>query len=191
MRARNIFGWGPYSLVTEIKAAREPGTPLAPVTSIDPATGDLAIEWTAPDARGDAITAYQVEIADRAGATWRAETATCDATLATLVAARRCTVPMTVLTGATYGYTYSHATGGDVVRVRVKAANFFGYGELSPVSDAAGAAIRAVPGQMAAPTEDPSCTDVTLTMNWIALSGVDAGASPVIAYSLYWDAGDA
>jgi len=191
VRARNIFGWGPYSLVTSIKAAREPGTPVAPVTSIDAVNGNLAIEWTAPDARGDAITAYQVEIADRAGSTWRAETASCDATLAAVVAARRCTVPMTVLTSAPYGYQYSYATGGDVVRVRVKAANSFGYGELSVASDAAGAAIRAVPGLMAAPTEDPSCTDVTLTMNWIALSGVQAGSSPVIAYSLLWDAGDA
>jgi len=172
VRARNIFGWGPYSLVTSIKAAREPGKPLAPVTSIDAVTGNLAIEWTAADARGDAITAYQVEIADRATSTWRAETASCDGTLPAVVAARRCTVPMTVLTGAAYGYQYSYTTGGDVVRVRVKAANSFLYGELSTASDAAGAAIRAVPGLMAAPTEDPSCTDVTLTMNWIALSGI-------------------
>ena len=97
---------------------------------------------------------------------------------------------MTVLTGATYGYAYSYLTGGDLVQVRVKAANFFGFGVLSPVSDASGARIRAVPGQMAAPTEDASCTDVTLTMNWVALTGIDAGSSAVIAYSLYWDAGD-
>lgn len=76
------------------------------------------------------------------------------------------------------------------MQVRVKAANFFGFGVLSPVSDASGARIRAVPGQMAAPTEDASCTDVTLTMNWVALTGIDAGSSAVIAYSLYWDAGD-
>jgi hypothetical protein len=189
VRARNIFGWGPYSLVTSIKAAREPGTPLAPVTSIDAAAGALAIDWTAPDARGDAITAYLVEIADKAGTTWHTENATCDATQAALVAARRCTVPMTVLTSAKYGYAYSYATGGDLVQVRVKAANFFGFGVLSPVSDASGARIRAVPGQMAAPTEDASCTDVTLTMNWVALSGLSAGSSSVIAYSLYWDAG--
>ncbi|MEI7746939.1 MAG: hypothetical protein WCJ28_05325, partial [Actinomycetota bacterium] len=82
MRARNIFGWGPYSLVTQIKAAREPGTPLAPVTSIDAATGHFAIEWTAPDARGDAITAYLLEIADKTGLVWNTENATCDATTA-------------------------------------------------------------------------------------------------------------
>lgn len=70
VRARNIFGWGPYSSVTEIKAAREPGLPVAPVTSIDSATGGVAIEWTAPDARGDTITSYKIEIADKTGTTW-------------------------------------------------------------------------------------------------------------------------
>jgi len=78
-----------------------------------------------------------------------------------------------------------------LVQVRVKAANFFGFGVLSPVSDASGAKIRAVPGVMAAPTEDASCTDVTLRMNWVALSGLDAGSSSVIAYSLLWDDADA
>jgi len=43
---------------------------------------------------------------------------------------------------------------------------------------------------MSPPTEDPSSTDVTVTMNWVALSGIAAGNSPVIAYSLYWDAGN-
>ena len=97
---------------------------------------------------------------------------------------------MSVLTAAPYGYAYSYSTGGDLVQVRVKAANFFGYGVLSPVSESTGAKIRAVPGIMAAPTEDASCTDVTLTMNWVALSGIDAGSSTVLAYSLLWDAGD-
>jgi hypothetical protein len=107
-----------------------------------------------------------------------------------MVIARHCRVPMAVLTAAPYGYAYSYLTGGDLVQVRVKAANFFGYGVLSPVSESTGAKIRAVPTIMAAPTEDASCTDVTLTMNWVALSGLDAGSSTVLAYSLLWDAGD-
>jgi hypothetical protein len=148
VRARNIFGWGPYSLVTQIKAAREPGTPLAPVTSIDAATGHLAIDWTAPDARGDPITAYLIEISDKAGTTWKTETATCDGSSASIVAARHCTVPMAVLTGAKYGYAYSYSTGGDLVQVRVQAANYFLFGVLSPVSGSTGARIRAVPGIM-------------------------------------------
>jgi hypothetical protein len=73
VRARNIFGWGPYSTVTDIKAAREPGIPVAPVTTIDPVAGGVKIQWTAPDARGDTITAYKIEIANRAGTLWQTE----------------------------------------------------------------------------------------------------------------------
>lgn len=36
---------------------------------------------------------------------------------------------------------------------------------------------------------DPSSTDVMVKMNWVALSGLAAGNSPVIAYSLSWDNG--
>jgi hypothetical protein len=45
VRARNIFGWGPYSQVTYIQAAREPDQPEAPVTSIDASTGGVVITW--------------------------------------------------------------------------------------------------------------------------------------------------
>jgi len=185
VRARNIFGWGPYSTVTEIKAAREPGVPAAPVTSVDPVTGGVAIAWTAPDARGDPITVYKIEIADKAGTNWYTEPS-CLGTNQTLIDASRCVVLMSTLTSAPYNYVFN-----DLVQVRIQAKNFFLFGALSPVSESTGARIRVVPSKMLAPTEDPSCTDVTLTMNWIALSGADAGNSAVIAYSLYWDAGDA
>jgi hypothetical protein len=184
VRAKNIFGWGPYSNVTEIKAAREPGKPIAPVTSIHPVAGGVAINWTAPDARGDTITAYKIEIAAKNG-TWFTESY-CNGTDPDVITAKGCVVPMSTLRAEPYLYVFD-----DLVLVRVQAANFFGFGVLSEVSEATGARIRVVPSKMAAPTEDPSCTDVTLTMNWIALSGAAAGNSPVIAYSLYWDEGDA
>ena len=105
VRARNIFGWGPYSTVTEIKAAREPGMPAAPVTSIDPVAGGVAIAWTAPDARGDTITAYKIEIANKAGTDWFTE-ATCLGTDPTVIANLRCVVPMSTLTAAPYNYVF-------------------------------------------------------------------------------------
>lgn len=43
---------------------------------------------------------------------------------------------------------------------------------------------------MSPPTEDPSSTDTEVTLHWTPLTGVDAGNSDVIAYSLYWDQGD-
>ena len=115
VRARNIFGWGPYSTPTYIKAAREPGVPLAPTTSIDSATGGLAISWVAPDARGDAITAYKIEIADKAGTTW-STASSCDGTSTTVRNALACVVPMTTLTSAPFNYLF-----GDSVIVRVSA----------------------------------------------------------------------
>lgn len=66
VRAKNIFGWGPYSEPAIIQAAREPDQPLAPITSIDSSTGSVVITWQAPSARGDAITAYTVEIQNKA-----------------------------------------------------------------------------------------------------------------------------
>ena len=38
VRAMNIFGWGPYSLVTYIQAAQQQAVPLGQTTSIDAAT---------------------------------------------------------------------------------------------------------------------------------------------------------
>jgi hypothetical protein len=163
--------------------------PIAPVTSIDPVMtvnigGGIAIEWTAPDARGSAITAYKIEIANKANTTWTVD-APCSATSPADPAALRCVVLMSTLTAATpYGYSFN-----DVVYVRVSAKNYYGYGSLSPASASTGAKIRVVPAQMAAPTEDPSSTDVTLIMNWIALSGAASGNSDILGYSICWDNG--
>ena len=42
---------------------------------------------------------------------------------------------------------------------------------------------------MSAPTEGSLSTDALLIVNWVALTGVNAGNSAVLAYSLYWDNG--
>lgn len=178
-----MFGWGTYSPVFAIKAAREPGLPDAPTTSIDPVTGGIAITWVAPDARGDDITAYKIEIANKDGTAWSTD-ALCDGTKASIVTSRTCIIPMPTLTSAPYSYVFD-----DVVYVKVSAQNAFGFGAVSPASASTGARIRSVPQAMVAPTEDPSSTDVTLTLNWVALTGAQAGNSDVIAYSLYWDNG--
>jgi hypothetical protein len=172
--------------VTYIQAAREPAQPFAPVTSIDASNGGVVITWTAPDARGAAITAYKVEIANKAQTAW-SEVASCDGSAPAIRDALRCVVAMDVFTDpATFGYLFD-----DVVYVRVKATNSYGYGELSDPCDDTGARIRVVPTKMQAPTEDLSSTDTQVTLHWLPLSGVDAGNSDVIAYSLYWDEGDA
>ena len=49
LRAKNIWGWGAYSEVVIIKAARIPEQMTAPATSVDSETGDFVISWTQPD----------------------------------------------------------------------------------------------------------------------------------------------
>ena len=181
VRALNIFGWGPFSVVTYIQAAREPDMPVAPVTSIDAATGGVTITWTAPSARGDPITAYKIEIVDATSTTW-STVSSCDGSSAAVVAALTCVVPMPTLTSSPFNYIFDQ-----VVYVRVSAQNSYGYGVVSPDNANTGARIRSVPSQMAPPTLDILSTDVTVIIDWVALSGVQAGNSAVIAYSLYWD----
>jgi hypothetical protein len=94
---------------------------------------------------------------------------------------------MTTLTTTPFNYLFD-----DVVYARVSATNVYGFGSVSPASDASGVSIKGVPAQMTSPTEDLALsTDTAITLHWLPLTGTDAGNSDVIAYSLYWDEGDA
>ena len=92
---------------------------------------------------------------------------------------------MTTFTSSPYSYVFD-----DVIYVRVKATNSYGYGVTSDPCDNTGARIRSVPAKMLAPTESLLSTDTEILLSWIPLTGVDAGNSDIIAYSLYWDEGD-
>lgn len=49
VRAKNVWGWGPFSPILTIKAATRPSKMATkPVTSYDPVTGGVLIEWIAP-----------------------------------------------------------------------------------------------------------------------------------------------
>lgn len=62
-RAKNIFGWGPFSATTTVQAAAKPGKTGVPVTSQN-AAGDVVITWDAPDDNGDGIDYYTISIKD-------------------------------------------------------------------------------------------------------------------------------
>ena len=145
VRARNIFGWGPFSAVTYIQAACAPAAPLSAVTSIDPATGGVVITWTAPNNDGSVISAYLIEIANVAGTAW-SSVSTCNGSDPSVVAALTCIVPMSTLTADPFDYLF-----GNVVYVRVSATNTYGFGSVSATSSATGATIAVVPTQMQSP----------------------------------------
>lgn len=61
--AKNKWGWGSFSPVASIFAAKTPAAMGAVTTSIDGATGGVTLAWSAPSSNGgSAITAYLIEI---------------------------------------------------------------------------------------------------------------------------------
>jgi large repetitive protein len=60
IRANNRWGWGEFSSVTTILAAKAPSQVASPSTAIDSSTGGVSITWTAPASNGSPITAYTV-----------------------------------------------------------------------------------------------------------------------------------
>jgi hypothetical protein len=137
----NRWGWGPFSPEphTEILAATIPEKVPIPQTSINPADGGVLIAWDAPYENGSAITQYSIEILDSSDL-WN-QAAECDGSLASVVAARQCVVPMDTLTSL-YGYQFD-----ELVLVRISATNLLGQGPWSG-SNSEGAKIRARPAQM-------------------------------------------
>lgn len=77
----------------------------AAVTSIDSTTGGVQISWVAPNNGQDPIDYYVIEIANSAGTTYTA-TSNCDGSSASVIAALKCVVPMSVLTAAPYTLTF-------------------------------------------------------------------------------------
>jgi hypothetical protein len=55
------------------------------VTSIDSSTGGVKISWSAPHDGSSAIDSYLIEIANKAGTTWTANTANCDGASSTII----------------------------------------------------------------------------------------------------------
>lgn len=101
VRAKNIWGWGPYSPETTIQAATVPVKMDIPTFTVDSFAGDLKIDWSEPDIQGDPITLYDIEISNSLQTTWTKYTPTCDGTNVLIT---YCLVPMSVLQ-ATYSYT--------------------------------------------------------------------------------------
>lgn len=158
-------------------AATSPDAVGTPATEVEATAGSISITWAAPGERGDAITSYTVEI-QGASASWAAETAYCGGSTAL-----SCTVPMSVVTAAPYLLTQ-----GDLVAVRVSAANSYGSGAASPATST-GALVALVPHTMAAPTRGSATSTSQIEVDWTLLSDPSNGGSDATSYQLVWDEG--
>lgn len=61
MRAKNVYGWGPYSSEVTIKPAEVPSKMSVPTTTID--GSNVRVSFSAGVDNGETITHYQIVIA--------------------------------------------------------------------------------------------------------------------------------
>ncbi|CDW74138.1 pa14 multi-domain protein [Stylonychia lemnae] len=183
LRARNIHGWGPYSDPVAIYAARAPSKVLSVSTEIDSATGGIKVSWLPPNANGDPITQYKIEIANVLTSYWGTSTY-CDGTSNQVLTNLYCILPMSIFTEVPYSYLYTN-----VVKFRISAANSYLFGETSD-PNTSGAQVRRKPDQMTKPTQGPQTSDTQIDVQWAPMTtGLTTGNTPILSYNLYWDDG--
>jgi len=185
VRAKNLWGWGDYSSISQVTSYGIPSQVYSLTTSIDSATGGVKIAWAEPASNGATISAYRVEIKD-SGSSWITETTDCDGSDATIMSNLYCIIPMSTLTGGSFTLPVN-----TLVEVQIRATNSYGDGSYSSVNSV-GAKTRTTPVQMSAPTEGTDVTENQIDIDWTALtSSSDTGYSTILGYRVYYDNGGA
>jgi len=62
IRAKNIWGWGPFSPVATIRASSWPDQVKNIITAYDEATGGVKISWGQVKNNGDPIEQYRIQV---------------------------------------------------------------------------------------------------------------------------------
>ena len=160
MRAQNELGWNTWSTSkTATITQNVPSTPGAPILRRR-GSGGINAAWTAPNANGAAITAYQLQYKLSSAAGWTTASSTITGTNHTV-------------TGLTIGSTYDF---------RVRARNVGGW---SQYSDSSSLATASTPG---APTWGAFTTATrSITLRWTAPSS--NGGSAVTGYEIEYRRG--
>jgi len=183
VRARNIYGYGVNSTVTEVIPDDKPGKTL-PVTVALNATHptEVSITWPKPDDHSAVINGYEV-LFMLANGDFAHELTRCDGNDSTVIALRQCSVPMTTLR------TLTLRPRDSLIRVKVRAFNAKGSGLYSEVNTA-GATIETEPTNLSVVSIDvPSTSNTATKVVWTALTGSARGGWDVAItqYEVYWD----
>ena len=134
MRARNSVDSSLYSSTFTIVAATVPSQPSAPITSVNNEF-EIGISWTNPsDLGGLSISGYKLEIKTATG-TFEKDLTNCNAeSNSSIISARTCVIPTTVLRSLPFSIGDS-----DIIYARVTAINSIGESSLS--SEGSGASM--------------------------------------------------
>jgi hypothetical protein len=134
VRARNIYGLGPWSPELAVLASDLPDAVALPTVTIGAAETFVTVTWAAPNDHSAPIDQYQV-LLRKADGTYVEDTTTCGAAEA---ADRTCSIPMTTAISLT-GLSVD-----SLIQVKVRAHNANGWGAYSELNTA-GATIETLP----------------------------------------------
>lgn len=121
VQARNAFGFGANSTATTILAAYRPSPPALPSTTFAPDT--VTIKWDTPVTNGAIVTAYVIKIRHSDGGTFTENIANCNGTIASIVTATSCTIPVATLRADPYLLPYGSSIFAKVIAINEKGAS--------------------------------------------------------------------
>lgn len=148
--------------------------------------------WSAPASNGSPLLAYEILFSTTPGGEPTAEdSAYCDGSVAAVVAARECTIPMSQFWLATAGSPFGFVQG-DQLSLKIRASNSMGYGAYSAVLTG-GPIIETVPDSPStSPARDEAgttTTQIAVEMEEVAALSLAAGGSTITSYNLEWNQG--
>lgn len=135
VRAKNIYGFGPFSPEVTLFAYDFPAQPAIMTTQV--IGTNVRLTFTPPASNGSAITSYQILIEHSGGSF--AEDPACIASAEPVFSQRYCDLPMANFLTAPYNLAQ-----GTLIRAKVKATNEVGDSQFSQVNNS-GADVKTVP----------------------------------------------
>ena len=187
VRARNIYGYGVNSTITTVIPDDKPGkTNIPRVTLANADATSVDIEWDLPNEHSSSIISYSI-LFMQANGDFVTELTNCGAGVGSaVVAARKCSVPMTLLR------TLTLRPRDSLIRVKIRGTNLKGDGEYSEVNTV-GATIETEPTNLSVASIDvPSTFNDRTKVVWTALTGSARGGwnVDITSYEVYWDQGN-
>ena len=122
LRPKNLYGLGADSSEVSIIASDVPSQMQVVTTSIQGTS--VRIQWAAPATNGAALTAYEIVVLQKDGTTYSQDLTNCNG--ASLASASQCDIPLATLRASPFSLVL-----GDLVQVKVRAANNVGFGPYS------------------------------------------------------------
>lgn len=138
----------------------------------------VKISWIAPADSGSPITSYRITL-KQSDNTFSSDLVNCDGTIAEIVSAKQCIVPLIVMTADPYSLSF-----GESVFAKVVAINY--YGE-SVESDAGNGAIIQLPPSAPINLADNVVVTTAYVIGFTWNDGASTGGATIIDYRISYD----